>query len=822
MTATNNKRKSIGGSLKMRTETLPYKNIGKYNSSEHKKFGSTKILALMDYLNKTNLFILPMAFLLGRITIFDGRMPLGIAIYAATLGMNINRIFISIAVFAGMLSAGSAYDNELFYKLITAFTVMLLINAINIPFKKSIGSHLRVGITTFIGMLIPEIVFINLQGFYMYSILEALLNGFIIFALVFVFKNVMGVLESPTKIYNMTNEEVLSIAITFALTISGVGPLSINGVSVRNILCIIIILVFSFKAGAGNGTAIGVIVGTLISISSGSSTAVASYAFCGLISGILRGMGKIGCCLGVLMGDAILTYVITGSIELLILYEIIISIVIFMLIPQKVMDAIVSRFNSKLLNKGDKKGYSSRIKDITVDKLNRFSIAFGEMAKTFDEICETKTITEKHDITAIFDRVADKVCKDCSLCTHCWEQNFCNTYQIMFKIVEKLDGKGWIEEEDIPKYFMDRCERVGEFVKAVNNVFELFKVDMVWRNKIGESRGLVSQQLRSMSKVISNLATELNTDIDFKDDIENQIITELTKLGIRDVEAIVYENKYGKYEITLSYKGCGGKRSCIGTVEKAVSAVVNRKMLKDGSECGLNSKTNICTIKLVEEETFKVITGVARIPKNEKYVSGDNYTFINTGDGKYITALSDGMGTGHKACVQSKATISLIEQFMESGFDKDTTVKLINSLLVLKSNDDSFATIDISVLDLYEGEVEFVKVGAAPTFIKRNDFVDIVKTASLPAGILSDVEVELVHKRVDNGDFVIMVSDGIIDSFQADSDSVKKVQSILQNMTSKNPQIIADDLLEEALCACNNKIPIDDMMVMVTKVWKSK
>ncbi len=724
----------------MKTETLPYKNIGGYNSAQRKRNRGTKLLTLLEYLNKANFFILPMAFLLGRITLFDGRMPFGIAIYAATLGMNINRIFISIAIFAGMLSSGSAYENELFYKLITAFIVMLLINAINIPFKKSMGSHLRIGIITFIGVLVPEILFIYLQGFYVYSILEALLNAFIIFALVFVFKNVMGVLESPTRIYSLTNEETLSIAIACALTVSGLGPFYIYGVSIRNILCIIIILIFSYKAGAGNGTAIGVIVGTLISISSESSTAIASFAFCGLISGILRSMGKVGCCLGVLMGDAILTYVITGTIEILIIYEIVISITVFLLIPEKAMDVIVSRFNKKLLAKGDKKGYSARIKNITVDKLNRFSIAFGEMAKTFDEISETKTITEKHDITAIFDRVADKVCKDCSLCTHCWEQNFCNTYQIMFKIVEKLDSKGWIEQEDIPKYFLDRCERVEEFVKSVNNVFELFKVDMVWRNRVGESRGLVSQQLRSMSKVISNLASELNTDIDFKDDIENQIILELSKAGMRNVEAIVYENRYGKYEITLSYKGCGGRRSCIGNVEKIVSLAVNRRMLKDGSECGLNSKTNMCTIKLVEEETFKVITGVARMSKHEKYVSGDNYTFINTGDGKYIAALSDGMGTGHKACIQSKATINLIEQFMESGFDKDTTVKLINSLLVLKSNDDSFATIDISVVDLYEGEVEFVKVGAAPTFIKRNEFVEVVKTASLPAGIMSDVE----------------------------------------------------------------------------------
>ncbi len=800
----------------MKTELLPYKNTGGSGTATSHKGKSSKASAILDYLNKTNLIILPAAFLLGRISLLGGLMPFGIALYAATLGLNVNRIMISVAIFAGMLTSGATVQ------LYTTFAAMLLFNALNLPFKKSVGSSARVGIIAFIGVLIPEMLITWLQGFLMYDVLKSLLNGFIIFALVFVFKNVLEVLGNPARKYSLSNEEILCIAIACALAVGGLGNWNILGISIKNILCILIILVFSFRTGAGNGAAIGVIVGTVISISSNSSpTIIASYAFCGLLSGILRNMGKIGCCVGVLMGNALLTFYTNGSTEVLIyLYEIVISILIFMIIPEKAMDAMVSRFNRNLAVGSDKKAYSLRLRDITVEKLNKFSAAFGEMAKTFDEISETKAITEKQDITGIFDRVADRVCRDCSLCVHCWEHNFCNTYQIMFKIVEKLDSKGWVEQSDIPQYFLERCERVDDFVKAVNNVFELFKVDMVWRSKIGDSRGLVSQQLRSMSKIILNLAGELKTDINFKEDLENQIVLELAKAGIRNAEAVVFENKFGKYEMSLSYKGCGGKRSCIGNVEKIISEAVDRKMVKDGSECGLNAKTNVCTVKFVEEENFKVITGVSRISKSEKYVSGDNYTFINTGDGKYISALSDGMGTGHKACMQSKATVNLIEQFMESGFDKDTTVKLINSILVLRSTDDSFATIDISVVDLYEGEVEFVKVGAAPTFIKKEDFVETVKAASLPAGILSDVEVELIHKKVGNGDFVIMVSDGIIDSFKDSEDSIKAVQSLLQDMDSKNPQKIADDLLDKALNNCPDKAPVDDMTVMVSKIWR--
>lgn len=801
----------------MKTEMFEYQRVGGAYRTAFPKEGSNIKAGLLEYLNKRNLILLPSAFLLGRLALMGDIMPFGIALYAATLGLSANRILVAVAIIAGMLTTGARVQ------IYTAVAAMLLFNAMNIPFRTGKTSSLRQGIIAFIGVLIPEMFLTYLQGLLMFDILKSILNAFIIFALVYVFRNVLLLLEGKEKKYVLTNEEILSIAIAFTLTIAGLGQLSIFGISIRNILCILMVLIFSYRSGAGTGAALGVIVGTVISLSSNSSPSViAAYAFCGLLAGVLKNIGKIGSCIGVIMGNALLTYYTNGSTEVLIyLYEILAAIALFLIIPQKTMDFIVSKFDKTYKNSAEKRGYSSRIKDLTVEKLNKFSDAFSEMAKTFEEISETKTVTENHDITSIFDRVADRVCKDCGLCMHCWDRNFCNTYQVMFKIVEKLDNKGWIEQKDIPDYFMERCERIDDFVRAVNSVFELFKVEMMWKSKIGESRGMVSQQLKSMSQIVSNLACELNTDISFKSDIEDQISIELSKFGIKNSEAVVYENKAGKYEISISHKGCGGKRKCLNNMEKLLSQIVGRSIIKENSDCCMNSKSNTCTVRFVEQETYKVLTGVAKVSKSEEYISGDNYTFLNTDDGKYVSALSDGMGSGHKACTQSKATISLIEQFMEAGFDKDTTVRLINSILVLRANDDSFATIDMSLIDRYSGEIEFVKIGAAPTFIKRSDTLETVKTASLPAGILSEIELELIHKKVGNGDFVIMVTDGIIDAYKQCSDSTKSLQEDIQQINSKNPQEIADKILDMAVECCSEGEPIDDMMVLVSKVWKA-
>ena len=127
----------------------------------------------------------------------------------------------------------------------------------------------------------------------------------------------------------------------------------------------------------------------------------------------------------------------------------------------------------------------------------------------------------------------------------------------MFKIVERLEQKGYIESGDIPSYFIERCERINEFVQVVNNMYEIFKVDIMWRSKLGENRNLLSQQLEELSKAISGLALEIDYDAHFKTEFENTLLIILKREGIRAAEVLAIENKYGKYEVNISHKGCG-------------------------------------------------------------------------------------------------------------------------------------------------------------------------------------------------------------------------------------------------------------------------
>lgn len=797
----------------MKTQIVPYQK----NSILERMHGKTRggISAGLA-ISKNNIIFFLLSFLLGRVSLFGGLMPFGLAFYAAAITSNANRFLTAAAVVAGMATGGARTE------LYTALTFMVLFSLFTKLLKNSAEKeNLKHAALGFVSAAVPQIIMAWLQGFLMYDVLMALLNSVLVFSMIYIFRRGMPLIEGTKKKGVIGNEEMISVAMMAAISLSGLGGINIFGTSVLNTLGILAVMLLSFKAGPGVGAAVGVIVGLVINLSGPATPLViGSYAFCGLMAGLFRNIGKMGTAVGFILANAVLTLYINGSTEVIIhIKDIIPAALMFVIVPKKVIEDVFGAFSQETEASKDKPAYSRRIKELTVERLNNFARAFEELSKTFSEISQTKIVAGKQDISSLFDRVADKVCKDCSLCLHCWDRNFYNTYQVMFKIVENLEKKGWIDESDIPEYFMERCERIGEFVRQVNNVYELFKVDMVWKNRIGESRGLISQQLDGLAKVILNLAVEIDGEIKFKSDMEDVLLFELRNKGIKVNDVVVCENKWGKYEVNIFHNGCAGANKCLDYIEEVASSVLGRRMVRGKNECIHNYRTGMCNLKLVEAEVFSITTGMARSSKYENQVSGDSYSFMNTGSGKYILALSDGMGTGQAASSQSKVAISLLEQFMETGFDQDTAIKLINSILVLKSDDDSFATIDLSAIDLYDGKIEFVKIGAAPTFIKRQNKVEVVKTVSLPAGILSDIDTELVSKNADNGDFIIMVTDGIIDSFKLEEGGEQNLIKFIEDIDSINPQGIADLILAEACSKCKDK-PVDDMTVLVAKVWK--
>lgn len=213
---------------------------------------------------------------------------------------------------------------------------------------------------------------------------------------------------------------------------------------------------------------------------------------------------------------------------------------------------------------------------------------------------------------------------------------------------------------------------------------------------------------------------------------------------------------------------------------------------------------------------FRATAAVARMPKRGGHISGDSAVTGPLSRGRFLLALSDGMGVGREAAVQSGETVKLLQQLLDAGFNTEVAVRTVNSVLLLRGPGDSFATVDLAVLDLTTGRAEFVKVGAAPSFLKRGNDVTLVKMPSVPVGIVTEIEVEPEFRNLRDGDIIVMVSDGILDVARDEADKERWVLEHLGREQTADPEELAERLLARALDL--TPAPEDDLTVVVARV----
>ena len=375
-----------------------------------------------------------------------------------------------------------------------------------------------------------------------------------------------------------------------------------------------------------------------------------------------------------------------------------------------------------------------------------------------------------------------------------WKQNFNLTAQF---------SPAKIEKQDVSKLRDIAIERLKSLSQSFSQLGSVFAEDPV-----SDSRLLIGTQLTGVSGLIKNLAGELDDALRFREDLEKKVELALAKCKI-DVDRIsISENRFGRYEVRTSHQYYYKKKRWDKAVLKVVDTVLKRKFRI--------SETLTNSTWFIEEKTLEVSCGTACIAKGRQTESGDSYSFVDLKNGQKLMVLSDGMGSGKRAHDESAATVKLLESFLESGFDKEASIKIINSMLLLNDSDESFATLDLCTIDLYTGDAEFVKLGAASSFLLRNGKVFIIESSSLPIGMLKDVDMDISKEKLYINDILIMVTDGMTNPW-AGEDRKDWIASTLEKCNYENPQDIADYLLFEAKRWSDGKIR-DDITVLVSRI----
>ncbi len=449
--------------------------------------------------------------------------------------------------------------------------------------------------------------------------------------------------------------------------------------------------------------------------------------------------------------------------------------------------------------------------------------ALKRLSKTFFSMPDYQEQLSREDMEQLFSQLEQGVCRGCSRAKKCWVINSyrtCLATEELFCVTMNGDWKGEqgetaasLAEEPA---FLKNCLRKEAYLQAVYDLQEKAKLTLLWQNRLAESRMAVAGQLLEMSEFLSDLSKEVYGREKMENRLANRLIQglEAHKLEILDYSGEYTDNHV--LELSMYLQAKRGGRISIREIEKEVSRICGRKMaaLRDGRRI-VNAKTAMLVLK--EEPAYSYTHGVARVAKNKSGVSGDNFTILPGDNGKILMGLSDGMGSGIQAGKDSEAVMDLVEQFFEAGFRKETMMNLINATCFAGGEEPVGATVDLCTVDLYEGTFEFLKQGAVSSFLLKGGEVERIQGHSMPMGLYAQDEFAVSKGSFEKEAYFIMVSDGILDAFREDGEFM--VEEILLEEEQKNPKLLANKILEEALIASNGRAR-DDMTVLVLGIWK--
>ena len=559
-----------------------------------------------------------------------------------------------------------------------------------------------------------------------------------------------------------------------------------------------------------------------------------------MLSGIFSKVGKLGVIIGFIAGNIIITYVSNDNIEPIILFqEILIASLGLLLIPKKAEVAMNELFdNSTLLPDMNKRALEESKE--TINKLSNISETISEMAKSYDEVAAT-VLENKEDLACELEN-KEIFKKELNNNIDGMEDNILyddikNSDEIINDIFKHLSKNKKLTKDVLILIFAKYNNYIigtengninssvendmKDMIDVINKSYKLSKINFVWKKKLDEKNKSMSVQLQGVSEVISDLADDIRDSKNEKYTDKKELIRKiLMQKGIVISDIKIKKNDSDRTIVTIYTKDCDENiENMAKKIGRVLTKVLQEKMTLQKKKSSLKPDNDSLAFSFISSDLYNLNVGIARAKKYDSPVSGDTSLQTKLNDGKYLLAISDGMGSGPEARKSSKIAIKMLERMLTSGFKKDVSIKMINSTLSANNDEDMYATLDILILDLYQGNIEFIKNGACPTYIKRNKEVELVKSISLPTGIVNDIDLVVYDKDIKDGDIIVMCSDGIVESNTEYLHKELWLKYFLEELQTDDVQQIADLIISEAIDNDYGKEK-DDMTVIVAKVSK--
>lgn len=616
-------------------------------------------------------------------------------------------------------------------------------------------------------------------------------------------------------------ERTAVVSLGFLAAVAGLGLLSVEWVWMQpaEVWFRWLTLFAGLVGGGGGGAAMGTFLDVLVSLMARLPLGgLGLYGVGGLFGGLLARRGKLGVACGFFLGQMLVSVHTEGVEEVLLgIAHTVIAFCLLSLTPRRWAARLSWAMPGSDVRASIELAKERRLREAINSRLRDVSAVFHELADVFaDPHRRNAPSSDQEGLQGLVERVWQLKCRACPGFDACWREAFYRSYWDLVDLVAIAAQKGGgITALDLPPGLSSRCSYPSEFVASFNAAFS-GKVPS--RGK-SDSLDLVPQQLRGVAELIQNTAEQVKIDTGRAEELEAYLREECA-LARLDVAEVRVAHAASHPEVEIEYTGaCDGCGRCVELLVPVVERVLGHRY--SGRSICRREEQGVCRVSLTPEPLYELKVEVARLAKDGSSVSGDSYCQVELGGGRVALMLSDGMGVGDRAAIESQATVGLFEKMLRAGFDYTFAAHTVNAALLLRSPEEMFATVDLAIVDLFSGDVEFLKVGSSPTFIKRDHEVEVVRSNSLPVGILNEIDVAANVRVMEPGDVLVMMTDGILDSLPDRADKEEWIARMLRREETQDPAQLVQLLVERAKQAAGGKIR-DDVTLMVARLVRRK
>lgn len=608
-----------------------------------------------------------------------------------------------------------------------------------------------------------------LFGLTFYDAVLALCESCVAGGLAFFFLRAMAIPSSgfsprspSVRIPSITDSQSKAcLIISAAILLIGLTSLEIAAVSLGRILGATAVMLCAFSGREGGGAIAGIAAGIACAAGSLSGDFLTTaplftlisvgFSLGGLLAGVFHSFGKLGPAISFVCVIAAGTALLDSSL-LSPLIEACIGAVFFLMFPPSFIKYLTASENNTMIKN------SRVLKELSVLRLELAASSLKDVADTTRTVTEKmKKLFAKDDISAVFSHVADRFCRGCYKNVRCWQADYNTTMDVFNHLAHKLKQDGRLSEKSLPEYFFRSCLSPERLINEINLEYSEFITQKSSDGKIAQVRSIVTDQFEAISNLLFSLARELTLIREAEPDTELLLFEAADKLLLSPLETSCFKDGSGRFSAELEIPEF--KLARLDTAE--FTAELCDLLGYDLTPPVIKTWNGAARLTFRERENFTLSYTSEQYSVSGETFCGDAIGAFTDTIGRTYILISDGMGSGRSASLDSSMAVGLLNRMLTAGFDADSALSMLNSAMLVKSGDESLATIDLACIDLFCGSVTFFKAGAAPSYIRRGDKVMRIEGTSMPAGILGGITFDKSTFSLKEGDLLLMCSDGI-------------------------------------------------------------